>query len=257
MTPSTATGLTASADELAQLLGLIKESDSVELKADRAGVAPALDGGRARDGSARGADPPGLLLRHARPRARQGRASSSAPAGSRARATTRSSSCGPSCRRSCRRTLRRSASFRVEVDALPGGFVCSGTMKGDARPERRARGPQPASGRCGSSSRRSSARSTRAHAPEGVGTGRPVDPRADLRAQAALRAGGARPQARRRDVDLPRRLAHPRALDPVRDRPRRSRSRPSCARSSPGRGVDLSGDQQTKTRKALEYFAKA
>jgi hypothetical protein len=26
--------------------------------------------------------------------------------------------------------LRRSASFRVEVDALPGGFVCSGTMKG-------------------------------------------------------------------------------------------------------------------------------
>jgi hypothetical protein len=26
--------------------------------------------------------------------------------------------------------LRRSASFRVEVDALPGGFVCSGSMKG-------------------------------------------------------------------------------------------------------------------------------
>src|SRR5215469_10736488 len=26
--------------------------------------------------------------------------------------------------------LRRSGSFRVEVDALPGGFVCSGTLKG-------------------------------------------------------------------------------------------------------------------------------
>src|SRR3954447_20537424 len=31
--------------------------------------------------------------------------------------------------------LRRSSSFRVEVDALPGGFVCSGTMKGAARTE--------------------------------------------------------------------------------------------------------------------------
>jgi hypothetical protein len=28
--------------------------------------------------------------------------------------------------------LRKSASFRVEVDALPGGFVCSGTLKGAA-----------------------------------------------------------------------------------------------------------------------------
>src|SRR5262249_5137920 len=26
--------------------------------------------------------------------------------------------------------LRRSGAFRVEVDALPGGFVCSGTLKG-------------------------------------------------------------------------------------------------------------------------------
>jgi hypothetical protein len=30
--------------------------------------------------------------------------------------------------------LRRSGSFRVEVDALPGGFVCSGTMKSALRP---------------------------------------------------------------------------------------------------------------------------
>ena len=29
--------------------------------------------------------------------------------------------------------LRRSESFTVEVDALPGGFVCSGTMKGTLR----------------------------------------------------------------------------------------------------------------------------
>src|SRR4029077_7164600 len=30
--------------------------------------------------------------------------------------------------------LRRSASFRVEVDALPGGYVCSATLKGNADP---------------------------------------------------------------------------------------------------------------------------
>ena len=29
--------------------------------------------------------------------------------------------------------LRRSPAFRVEVDALPGGFVCSATMKGAVR----------------------------------------------------------------------------------------------------------------------------
>ena len=31
--------------------------------------------------------------------------------------------------------LRRSAAFRVEVDALPGGFVCSGVDEGRARPD--------------------------------------------------------------------------------------------------------------------------
>jgi hypothetical protein len=31
--------------------------------------------------------------------------------------------------------LRRSGAFRVEVDALPGGFVCSGTLKGNAKAE--------------------------------------------------------------------------------------------------------------------------
>ena len=31
--------------------------------------------------------------------------------------------------------LRRSSSFRVEVDALPGGFVCSATLKGSPDPD--------------------------------------------------------------------------------------------------------------------------
>ena len=35
--------------------------------------------------------------------------------------------------------LRRSGAFRVEVDALPGGFVCSGALKGNlARDDVRA-----------------------------------------------------------------------------------------------------------------------
>jgi hypothetical protein len=29
--------------------------------------------------------------------------------------------------------LRKSGSFKVEVDCLPGGFVCSGSLKGKAR----------------------------------------------------------------------------------------------------------------------------
>ena len=50
-----------------------------------------------------------------------------------------------------------------------------------------------------------------------------------------------------RVLELSTRCAH---------RPRRSRWRPRCAPSSPAHGVDVSGEQQTKTRKALEFFAK-
>ena len=62
-------------------------------------------------------------------------------------------------------------------------------------------------------------------------------------------------QAGRGDVALPGRLAGARAVDEAPARPRRSRWRPSCGRSSTTDGVDLSGEQQTKTRKALEFFA--
>ena len=221
------------AEQLQELLALIKDSDSVELKltVPESDQRSTVDG--ARDRPARGADPAGLLLRHARPGARQAAASSSAPAGSRARATTRSSSCGRSSRRSCPDELRRSASFRVEVDALPGGFVCSATMKGTLRPDRRARARSPASCPLRKLFSKEQRAFFAAHAPEGIALDDLADPRPDLRAQAAVHAGGARAPARRRDVALPRRLARPRALDALRRRTRRSRSRPSCARSSP------------------------
>src|SRR5262249_43798194 len=46
---------------------------------------------------------------------------------------------------------------------------------------------------------------------------RPHRARADLRSQAAPGTSGARPAARRRDVVLPGRFAHPRAVDALRD----------------------------------------
>ena len=52
--------------------------------------------------------------------------------------------------------VRRSPGFGVEVDAMPGGFVCSASMKG--APTGSAR-PRSGSARCGSSSRRSNASS--------------------------------------------------------------------------------------------------
>jgi hypothetical protein len=55
--------------------------------------------------------------------------------------------------------LRASPTFGVEVDALPGGFVCSGTLK-RALGTKTSGGPSSASAPCASSSRRSSAPST-------------------------------------------------------------------------------------------------
>jgi hypothetical protein len=129
MTASATTPPTFSSEELTQLLSLIKDSDSVELKltvpeSDHRSTVAAL-----------GMDPleaqirqifffetPDLKLDKAgvvvRARRIQGKGNDSVvklrpvePADMPAE-------------------LRRSAAFRVEVDALPGGFVCSGTMKG-------------------------------------------------------------------------------------------------------------------------------
>ena len=87
--------------------------------------------------------------------------------------------------------LRRSASFNVEVDALPGGFVCSASMKGTLRPTDVSALPAPASCPSASSSRRSSGRSSRPRA-GGHRARRPVRPRADLRAEVPLQPGGSR-----------------------------------------------------------------
>ena len=63
------------------------------------------------------------------------------------------------------RAVRRSPGFGVEVDAMPGGFVCSGYD--EARRRRASRRRSPATGGCASCSPRSSAPSSPPMRPAG------------------------------------------------------------------------------------------
>ena len=110
--------------------------------------------------------------------------------------------------------LRGSPNFRVEVDALPGGFVCSGTLKQALRTtavRSTLAGERPLRKLFSKEQRAFYA----AHAPEGIVARRTDRARPDLRAQAAARAGGARAPGGRRDVALSGRVARGRALDPL------------------------------------------
>ncbi len=133
MTTSAKTPPTFSSEELTQLLSLIKDSDSVELKltvpdSDQRStvVALGMDPLEAQIRQVFFFETPDLKLDKAgvvvRARRIQGKGNDSVvklrpvePADMPAK-------------------LRKSPAFRVEVDALPGGFVCSGTMKGMLRP---------------------------------------------------------------------------------------------------------------------------
>src|SRR5262245_27858776 len=124
MTPSTFT-----TEQIAELLEVIKESDSVELKL----TVP--ESHQAETVSALGLDPLDAQIRQVfffdtpelslydqgvivRARRIQGKAGDT---------TVKLRPVVPS---TLPEDLRRSASFRVEVDAVPVGFVCSGSMKG-------------------------------------------------------------------------------------------------------------------------------
>ena len=151
--------------------------------------------------------------------------------------------------------LRRSASFNVEVDALPGGFVCSAAMKGSLRPTdvRRAnRGELPI--------RKLFSKEQRAfyatHAPEGIA----LDDLAMLGPIFVLKF-------RFDPEDLGRRVVAEAWFYP--DGSRILELSTKCGTSEAfqvaaearaflaGRSIDVSGEQQTKTRKALEYFSEA
>ena len=149
---------------------------------------------------------------------------------------------------------RDSPNFRVEVDALPGGFVCSGTLKRALRPtavRNTLAGERPM--------RKLFSKEQRAfyadHAPEGIG----LDDLTVLGPIFVLKL-------RLDPEELGRRIVAEMWLYP--DGSRVLELSPRCATNEAFQvaaesrafltknGVDLSGEQQTKTRKALRHFAK-
>jgi hypothetical protein len=150
--------------------------------------------------------------------------------------------------------LRRSGAFRVEVDALPGGFVCSGTLKGTPDPAdvtRAARGTLPLRKLFSKEQRELFA----AHAPLGIG----LDDLTVLGPIFVLKLRLVPPGLGRklvaemwiypdgsRILELSTRAATNEAFQVA------AETRAFLVEH----GVDLSGEQETKTRKALEYFAR-
>jgi hypothetical protein len=150
--------------------------------------------------------------------------------------------------------LRESSSFRVEVDALPGGFVCSGALK---RPLRATAvrsmlaGERPLRKLFSKEQRKFYA----AHAPDGVAL-------EDLRVLGPIIVL----KLRFTPEELQRRLVAELWLYPDGTRVLELSTRCGTGEAFQvaaearaflsGHGVDLTGEQETKTRKALEYFAK-
>jgi hypothetical protein len=150
--------------------------------------------------------------------------------------------------------LRRSGAFNVEVDALPGGFVCSGTLKGKPDPAdvlRAASGDLPLRKLFSKEQRQLFA----AHAPEGV----TLDDLTVLGPIFVLKLRFVPPGIERRLVaemwiypdgsrilELSTRCGTTEAFHVA------AQTRAFLVE----RGIDLSGEQETKTRKALEYFAR-
>jgi hypothetical protein len=151
--------------------------------------------------------------------------------------------------------LRRSTDFVVEVDAMPGGYVCSGSLKarlGTPRVKDAVAGERPV--------RKLFSKPQRAffaeHAPEGLG----LD---DLTVLGPITVFKLRfsPEA------LGRRLVAELWLYPDGSRILELSTR--CRTTEPfqvaaearafltRRGIDLTGEQQTKTRTALQLFAGA
>jgi hypothetical protein len=149
--------------------------------------------------------------------------------------------------------IRKSRELSVEVDAMPGGFVCSGSMKaqrGNARIKAALAGGEPI--------RRLFTKQQLAffsdHVPEGVG----LDDLAVLGPINVLKLKFS-PEGFGRGLvaeqwtypDGSRILELSTKCEPTETFEAAAEARAFLA----GRGIDLSAEQQTKTRKALEFFA--
>ena len=252
MSTFTTTTPTFSGDELAELLSLIKEADSVELKATvpehdhRSTVAKlGMDPLEAQIRQVYFFDTPELALDEqgvvVRARRIQGKGDDSIV------------KLRPVIPAELPDDLRRSASFRVEVDALPGGFVCSAALKGVLRPT-----DVKTAVAGGLAFRKLFSKEQRAffaaHVPEDIG----LDDLTMLGPIFVLKL-------RFMPEELERRLVAELWFYPDGSRVLELSTR--CGTSEAfqvaaevraflaSRGVDLSGEQATKTRKALEYFA--
>ena len=242
-----------SGEQLQELLGLIKDSDSVELKvtvpdsAHRSTLtALDIDPLQAQIRVVTFFDTPDLTLNKAgvvvRARRIQGKGDDSVI------------KLRPVVPSELPDDLRRSGSFNVEVDALPGGFVCSATMKGSLRPtdvKRALQGDLPI--------RKLFSKEQRAfyaeHAPEGLAL-------EDLTVMGpifVLKLSYVPEEAQRKLVtelwlypDGTRILELSTKCAPAEIFGVAVRSRSFLSKA----GIDLSGQQQTKTKTALEFFAK-
>src|SRR3954447_20579336 len=245
---------TISGEQLSELLALSRESDSVELKltlpeSDHRSAVAALgmDPLEAQMRQVVFFDTPDLTLdRHGvvvRARRVQGKGDDSVV------------KLRPVVPSELPPALRKAPDFRVEVDALPGGFVCSATMKAALRP------PAVWEALAGErSARKLFSKPQRAfyadHAPAGIG----LDDLVKLGPIVVLKL-------RFRPPELARRLVAEMWFYPDGSRILELSTRCGTGEAFQaaaevraflaGRGIDLSGEQQTKTRKALEYFAGA
>lgn len=150
--------------------------------------------------------------------------------------------------------IRRLESFRVEVDALPGGYVCSGTMKGAPSLDEvqdAAAGKRPL--------HTVFTKDQRAFFTAHVSDGIALDELAILGPIFVLKL-------RLTPDELRRRLVAEMWLYPDGSHVLELSTRCGTGEAFQvaaelraflhGRGIDISGEQQTKTRKALAYFAE-
>ena len=216
--------------QLVELLGLVKDADSVELKLSvdasqqRSAVeALGLDPLEAQVRLVHFFDTPDLALERA--------ASWCAPGACRARATTRWSSSVRSGRPDLPKRLRRHPELRRRGRRHDDRLRLLGVVQGRSR-----RTPIRESRERGAPLRKLFTKEQRAfyaeHAPEGIELDDLVRARPDLRAQDEGHAAGVRAQARRRALAVSRRRRGSWRSRRSARRPRRSRSLPRRARSS-------------------------
>ena len=149
--------------------------------------------------------------------------------------------------------LRSNKGFGVEVDAMPGGFVCSGRMQAKMRAgkvKEALAGERTVKSLFDKKQRAFFADC----APDGIS----IDQLATLGPIFVMKLKFSperlRRPARRRALALPGRLSHPGAVHQGRDADAfevAARTRQFLEQH----GIDLSGEQQTKTKTALEFFS--